>query len=144
MRIDCHEAQRRLVLRLDGELPPSAAADLDAHLAGCDACRAEQAELRRLRELWRCLPVPESRPEDRARILLAARRRPSRWPAWVGAPAAAAAVLLVTLRLALPAGPVFPEGWAGVRPAYSVGELEATQAGQSPPLIHDFTVPRPF
>ncbi len=143
MRIDCEEAGRRLVQQMDGELPADAAADLEAHLAGCAACRAERDELQRLRGLWRGLPAPESRPEDRERILFAARRRLSRRPRLVGAAAAAAAVLLVALRLALPGGPALPDGWQGTPPAYSLGELEAAQAGRAPPLRHGFTFPRP-
>ena len=43
--MDCRTARDRIVERADGLLPPSRAAELDAHLAGCAACAAENARV---------------------------------------------------------------------------------------------------
>jgi hypothetical protein len=80
--MNCHEALDLVTESLAAPLPRRAAAELEAHLAGCEACRAEAWELRRTwKELER---LPEELPgeEMSARFsamlephLAAARRR---------------------------------------------------------------------
>jgi hypothetical protein len=66
---------------LDGEVTPAERADIEAHLAGCTACRTrlgeEQALLRRATELLgRAQPPDHAAPPLRT---LETRRRPRRW-----------------------------------------------------------------
>ena len=83
-RVGCEEATEAISARIDGEELPVAGPDLDAHLAGCPACRDFEAQLaglgRRLR-LRSARPVPQ----DLVAILapsLEASPRPSRRPVW--------------------------------------------------------------
>ena len=106
MNRSCTETRRRITRDLDGELPPKEQAKLAAHLEQCAGCRAALDEQRSLRSLWRELPAPVSRPEDRRAIIAAAERlgrsaasaRPGpfglRWDTWLTAGALAASVLL--------------------------------------------------
>jgi len=95
---------------LDDVLPADERAAMERHLASCEACRAAVEEYRRLRRLALSVP-PVEIPDDlsfRIRRRLAGatmpERKPSRRPRWpvfaLGAPAAAAAVLLVAFLLA--------------------------------------------
>ncbi len=91
------EAIRLLDDYLDGELTAARAVELERHLAGCDACRKEVADLRRLLaaaaelpadlpptgDLWpdiaRRLDGPAARPTAASRpVASGARRRPVR------------------------------------------------------------------
>jgi hypothetical protein len=57
-----------------GELPPERVAEVEAHLASCDACRAERAEMQRTRALLEPLrTLEEPRPGFDDRILQSAR-----------------------------------------------------------------------
>ena len=49
----CSEATERIEAILDGTLPPSERAEIEAHLAGCPACAAELARSRAAVELTR-------------------------------------------------------------------------------------------
>jgi hypothetical protein len=70
-----HEACReRLVDLLYGELSPRAAREVEAHLAGCDACRAERDGLAAARGAMRELPPPAPPARGDAVVLAAARR----------------------------------------------------------------------
>lgn len=42
----CAQARETMQARLDGTLSPGTAEEMEAHLAGCAACRAEAADLR--------------------------------------------------------------------------------------------------
>lgn len=50
--MNCAKAQGLLSPHLDGELAATARAELLAHLHACPTCRAEEGELRRLRQLF--------------------------------------------------------------------------------------------
>ena len=52
------EQRERLSAYADGELPATEAQHMEAHLAGCESCRRELAELRQIRALLRALPAP--------------------------------------------------------------------------------------
>jgi len=67
--MNCAEAVVAIGARCDGELAGDAAAALDAHVAGCAACRAEQAALVALRDEIRAqVPRHVAPPALRARI----------------------------------------------------------------------------
>jgi anti-sigma factor RsiW len=99
----CRDWEERIALHAGGDLPAAEAAELRAHLAGCEGCRGAAAlygaDLELLREAHR-EPLDEAHyAAVRARVLaeLGRNRRPVwRWM-WVGGlvAAAAAAVLLL-------------------------------------------------
>jgi len=80
-----------LTALLDGALPGARRTEVEAHLAGCPACRAERNRLAGATALLAALPAPPV-PSPRFATRLAARL--AREPA----PAAAAAVALLTVR----------------------------------------------
>lgn len=79
----CRAIRPLLSARLDGELPPREAAQVDAHLRGCGDCRREQQGLGAVRSLVRSMPVrrlpahvpaaalSESRSRDRRLVTVA-------------------------------------------------------------------------
>ena len=93
---DCAEARQSISLRLDAELNPLQDAVLEAHLAGCAACRRHAEELTALTAALRgaALVNPDLRPSLAARRF--AYRRPSAAAA-AAATAAAAALAIVAL-----------------------------------------------
>jgi hypothetical protein len=103
--MNCPEAHDRLAALLYGDLEPTEANPLRAHLANCPACRQEHAALDHLRRALDAVPVPAVQVdhlrlyrEAAARQVRAARRW--RWAA-VACGAAAAALLLLVLGLRL-------------------------------------------
>jgi anti-sigma factor RsiW len=68
----------RVTALVDGVLVGAEKVDLEAHLAGCAACRAQAEEERQIRSALRDLPAPElpSRIEARVRRSLRRARRP--------------------------------------------------------------------
>ena len=95
---------------LDGELSTAEEAEVRAHVATCDECRAELAATERMRAVVRALPSLDLPPivVERARWV-GRTRRPSRL---AGVAAAAAAVAASALFVAAGAGreaPVSPE-----------------------------------
>lgn len=86
---------------VDGALPPTSCAEVEAHLAQCAPCRAIEDDLRRLHALARTLtPLePPSQVWHRIAVRIESPRR--RWAlsglsAWRVLPAAAAVLLAVT------------------------------------------------
>jgi len=72
--MNCNEAIELLTESLAEPLAPRAAADLAAHLAACDACRAEAADVRRIwKELER---LPDEIPGEEMRQRFAASLEP--------------------------------------------------------------------
>lgn len=109
MRDDHKPQTEALSAYLDDALDSAEREALERHLATCDACQAELADLRRVREMLRALPAPTvprsftlptapapARPDRRSGA-------PSRAPAWtraaqwLGGIAAAVGVGLLTL-----------------------------------------------
>ncbi|HUL59154.1 MAG TPA: zf-HC2 domain-containing protein [Anaeromyxobacteraceae bacterium] len=105
--------QERLLDLAYGEISRREARSLEAHLAGCEACRAELERIRATRRAMAAL-APEPAPERGEAVLLAAAReaargkvhqRPPRlippwlWAGTLGA-LGAAAVVVVSLRVA--------------------------------------------
>ncbi len=101
----CNEIRELLSARIDGELSTCDARRLDEHLAGCEDCRRELAEMERV---WLGLGalgeplVPEGLAERMIRRTAGAERRGRRarlvW-SWGAAGAVAAAVLIAVVVL---------------------------------------------
>jgi len=97
---DCQLVRDLLEEHRRGELAPDAAQRVEAHLAGCSACRARRAEDDALAALVRTLPVTSASPALRRRIQDAGRGRAGlgrRLGIPVGAAAAAALVVALAL-----------------------------------------------
>jgi anti-sigma factor RsiW len=105
--------QEDLTALLDGALPASRQAEVEAHLAGCPACRAERDRLSRALAALSELPAPPApapgfeqrfyarlaREAPRRRTLLdGLRARPLRWLAPAAGVAAALAVVGIAER----------------------------------------------
>jgi mycothiol system anti-sigma-R factor len=105
----CTDIEARLHPYVDGELPVSETATVDAHLAGCPACAALARRERDFRALLRRQPR-ERAPEEFRRALVARIRRQARRRAarpWVWAPSLAAAAVLLAIAM-LPARQTAP------------------------------------
>lgn len=99
MEMECTGRELLLNAWIDGELDADAARELEAHLAGCAACRAEADALRAVQRLVRArAPRPRAPDVLRQRVRrmaesgVAARPRATR--RWPGAAAAAALLVL--------------------------------------------------
>jgi len=96
----------RLQAFLSGDLPHGAREQVDAHLAGCPACREERDLLLAARALIAPLPPRDPRAGFAARVALAARdRRPRefwRWLRFASGGIAAAAVAVAAAVLLIP------------------------------------------
>jgi len=77
--VSCREAMAELSAAADGELTPGRAGTLEAHLAGCPACRSFQARLAGLRRTLRFEAVGEV-PDVAPRVLAALRAGRDRGP----------------------------------------------------------------
>jgi predicted anti-sigma-YlaC factor YlaD len=77
---------------LDNELTAEEAARAEEHLAGCAQCRAERDQLAQARQAVRDLPVLDLPPPLWVQVMRS-RRRTARPVAWVGAAAAAVALI---------------------------------------------------
>jgi Putative zinc-finger len=142
--MNCRRAGDLLSPYLDGELTPSHATALEAHLAGCDSCRAELADLQRALTVLQT-PLPLVQPvgmlaEFKSRLETAPRRPfpffrpPALWLAPAGAVAAALLVAVVFYQThgpaARPGGSVATSDrrMASVPPAGSPQDLLAEKA----------------
>jgi len=99
--MNCREFDARLHAFVDGELDAGPMADAEAHVSTCPDCHGRANGERRFRQLLRRQPKEAVPPEFRARMLALARRERSRKKVriWLGAPALAAAVLLLAFVL---------------------------------------------
>src|SRR5215470_20045058 len=96
----CEQARPLLGAHLDHELDARAAQELEAHLEGCAACRAELADLRALGEAARAhLSRFEPPAAFEARAARAIRPPPRRRAVWAGAGAALAVAAALVLFL---------------------------------------------
>ena len=115
----CWAVRRRLVAYDDGDLSPGQTAEIEAHLAACQSCSDELAELRGAIGMVESLAQEEAGPEFTADVLAAIRSRrvaeeparPVMWPAAVGL-GLAGAVVSVALIVGLAA-----LDWESVRQA---------------------------
>ena len=124
-----HRIEQQLSAYLDGELTPAETAGVRAHLAECDACRAELEELRAGKDLLGRLRAMEPPPGFET-SLLAKISRPSRtsWFAW---PRPAMALAAVSLAVVLVAVPVVRDHRARLRAAEVSSDLFVRTAVQS-------------
>lgn len=103
----CRNWSDRLLDYALGALEASSVRDVEAHLNTCPACTAALVDLRARRDqmdtaLLQLAQGAEPAPDFRARVLAAAESaaaRGARRPAWVGAVAAGAVVLLAAVLL---------------------------------------------
>lgn len=96
----CSGVRGDLSALIDGELSAGRAAFIEAHLAGCSSCRAEEASLRAVRRLVRVQPVediPDLAPKIMSRIGSGRAQALSPWRERfrIAAVSAAAAALIV-------------------------------------------------
>ncbi|MBI5836634.1 MAG: zf-HC2 domain-containing protein [Candidatus Eisenbacteria bacterium] len=143
----------RLSSYLDGDLDASHRAAVEAHLAGCAACRERAADLQGMVAALRELPAPEPSPFLWARVQAGLREgRPRRsglaafeWQRWIPAGAAAAAAFAFVLwsgqarwwdspgeiagTASHSASGTFPGGRDGTAPSGSAFEPASTSAG---------------
>ena len=101
----CAENREQHSALLDGELPATARARVEAHLAGCAECSAELARLARMLGMLHALPAERASLGFVDRVLAAARPTPWYVRAWRGLtqpwrlklPLEAAALIIVAL-----------------------------------------------
>jgi anti-sigma factor RsiW len=135
MAPDCEQTRGHLLDLLYGELPPDGRAAAEAHLAGCQACRAELAALESTRaHARRALDADSPPPRARAAILRAAaaasprpapapakpslwaRMRQTRWTLPTFATIGAVAVFLLASRIFLEPEKTYQRGLQGLLP----------------------------
>ena len=98
--MDCKKLREVLDAYVDRELSPDAAAQAEAHIAECDACRRSAESLLRLREAVRAAAGnPEAPPQLLERVNSSISPR---WHRTLAVQAVAAAVLAFTLILVVP------------------------------------------
>lgn len=102
---------------VDGELDSDDATVLEAHVADCADCAAELADIDRVRDMIRAMPIAMA-PAGFVDELIRRRRRASRYGVVFGA-AAAVVALVASVALADPGGHEKPSSVAaGDMPAY--------------------------
>ncbi|HVT08758.1 MAG TPA: zf-HC2 domain-containing protein [Polyangia bacterium] len=141
MAADCEPTRARMLELIYGELQPEARAEVDAHVAGCTACRAELKALESTRVLARrTLAADQPPPRAHAAIMRAAAtaarpaaapvakavpaEKPSAW-AWLRgkwtlptfATVGAVAVFLLASRIFLEPDKTYQRGREGMLPA---------------------------
>jgi anti-sigma factor RsiW len=76
--MNCRDVEKTLSAYLDGELAPGRKDVVASHLSSCEACRSRLAEWGAVWKALDALPVAESSPAFRARVLARLRQtRPS-------------------------------------------------------------------
>jgi anti-sigma factor RsiW len=134
--MNCRSVRNQLSPHLDGQLPPAAARQLEAHLERCAPCRAELADLHALRMLLAGAAPPKAPPGFWDALHADLRERAGsepcqpakRWVAWAwGRAPAMAAGLAVLLLIAIL--PVQYLEQSAARSGVTVDELVARHAG---------------
>jgi mycothiol system anti-sigma-R factor len=136
--MNCVEFEARLHPYVDGELETSEMAAAEAHLAQCATCPGRVDRERQFRQLLRRQPresaPPEFRAMIRARIQRSARVAAIR-PWLVGAAAAAAALVMVSLLPGLRPGPSLITELVSKHGTYAQIEQPAEFASQDPRAV---------
>jgi hypothetical protein len=136
----CHDARDLLPDLAFGGTDPDRGKALEAHLAGCAACRRELHELRHVRGLLAAVPPPDVRVDVAALYRAAAAREARRARRWrrlalaAGAAAAAAVVLAVGARLEVRVGDRQVVLRWGAGPTPEAPPAPAPVAHAAPPL----------
>jgi predicted anti-sigma-YlaC factor YlaD len=105
--MDCQRAEELLSDHLDGSLHPILGAELEAHLAGCEACQELRGALAEVVEALRDTPELEAPVGLAERAARAARARPIEirpalvLPQWLNAAAAGFALIALGATLAV-------------------------------------------
>jgi mycothiol system anti-sigma-R factor len=99
----CAELQARVAYYVDGELPVSEIAAVDAHVARCSTCVDLVGREREFRRLLRRQPREPAPPEFRTRLAadLASARRRRALRSWLAMPAVAAVAAAVVVAMQL-------------------------------------------
>ena len=97
----CSRVRERLMDYIPAELPPRELQQINMHLVGCEACRAEVEKARKASSALKALanesPYPDLVAAVRTRLAGAGRRRPAIMPGLaIGFSAAAMVALIVT------------------------------------------------
>ncbi|MEY4938394.1 MAG: hypothetical protein RIQ93_129 [Verrucomicrobiota bacterium] len=137
--MDCRQAQHQIFAERDGALDSIPRAELAAHLAQCDPCRALANDLTATVEAWRDstaqVKAPDAlvewqkvRREIRGGVQASGRRRGA--VAWLAWPVAAAAAIAGALFVASPFRDDSPSAPAGdvsrANPSPAAGAVEST------------------
>jgi ferric-dicitrate binding protein FerR (iron transport regulator) len=140
--VDCTQALPLISARLDGELPPGDAADLDAHVAACPACaaaadafRLQDADLRRAFAPRRAAAARVAeRVIGRLPAAPAPHRRTRWWPLLLSAAAGflLAVVIFRPWQRPTPPPPIVPpEPAPALQLALTTGAVEAQPPGKN-------------
>jgi anti-sigma factor RsiW len=81
--MNCEDFRALITAWVDGELPPERQELLQQHLAGCDGCRRELAEVRALKEELGMIRFSEPTDAELARYWKSVYNRLERGLAWV-------------------------------------------------------------
>jgi anti-sigma factor RsiW len=81
--MNCEDFKAMITAWVDGELPPERQETLQAHLAACEACRRELAEVRALKEELSMIRFAEPTDAELARYWKNVYNRLERGVAWV-------------------------------------------------------------
>ncbi|HVL91598.1 MAG TPA: zf-HC2 domain-containing protein [Actinomycetota bacterium] len=123
-----HEDARTLAsARADGELEAAGIAELEAHLAGCDECRAFTHAIPRLGALARALPEPALRDGFAVPSMSTRRTRRIRRPRLAGWAAAAVVAAIALLVSGLPAGGFRVEPAGAAEALLTIRTLDVTR-----------------
>jgi len=136
--MNCVEFEARLHPYVDGELETTEMAAAEAHLAQCAECPGRVERERRFRQLLRRQPRESAPPEFRAMIRARIRRsdRIAAMRPWlVGAAAAAAALLVVSLLPGLWPGPSLVTELVSKHRAYAQIEQPAEFVSADPRAV---------
>ncbi|MGC8782707.1 MAG: anti-sigma factor family protein, partial [Anaerolineae bacterium] len=126
-----HLHSEELSAYLDGQVRPAERRRIEAHLAGCAACRRELASLRQTVALVRALPrvpVPRAFTLSQAQVGLG---RPTGRPAWLGGVAAGLATVATIALLVIAGAWLRRPTW---QPAYELARLVAPSGATAVPV----------
>jgi len=111
MNMKCAKVKRMLSLVLDNEAPIAVLAQVEQHIARCDACRREFEELKALKRLLISVPAPEMPSYLTAKTIARLRETEDSYRPVISVLWRIAAVLLIAVGLGL--GVVIGRGLAG-------------------------------
>ena len=105
--MDCNEARRLLEAYVDGEMELTRQLDLEAHLAGCTACKKAAETATKFRNaIHMNMPVYKAPPELKAKVQAVLRKESKSETGWISAirrPLLCAAAVLVVCVLSVAA-----------------------------------------
>jgi len=81
--MNCEEFRALITARVDGELPPDRQRLLDEHLAGCESCRRELADMAKLKEELNMIRFAEPTDAELKRYWSSVYNRLERGIGWI-------------------------------------------------------------